>query len=141
MGDSGFSEDFDTDVEFSGYFKGILKDVATEQEHWLSQDAVEALNQCLKAFLGDVVVDGAVAASERGKRSVITPAHILEALEAKGFAAVADELREKHGALFAASKKKKKDTGMSEQQMVSQQSHARALRVAARAEILCSRAE
>ena len=35
-------------VDFSGDLRKMLKTVDTEVEHWLSQDAVDALNEAIK---------------------------------------------------------------------------------------------
>merc|ERR1711904_32045 len=119
-GGGGGNFDF-SDVEFSGeQLRGILNSVQTQAEHWLSQDAVFALNEAIKAFVSHIS-EGSLKILESEKKNVLTPVHVVASLERSGFDAIAKELKEKHGKLLDVSRKKKKEPEISEEQMIALQ--------------------
>ena len=126
MDDSGYESQYgDTAdfVEFSGDLRKILKKVETEVEHWLSQDAVEALNEAIKAFVGDICEASLAALDADKSRKVLSPFHIVQGLESKGFGAIVREMQLNHPDLLQGKtrKRKKSEGGMSEQQLVELQ--------------------
>ena len=128
MEEGGYEENYGNDaadfVDFSGDLRKLLKSAETEIDHWLSQDAVESLNDLIKAFVNEMC-EGSLTALEKGKKKgkVLNPGHIAEALELKGFNEIAQELKDKHGNLLqVATKRKKKGADeLSEQQMLELQ--------------------
>ena len=65
------------------------------------------------------VCSGSLEAVESEKKTIMMPSHVLASLESRGFGSIAAELRQKEAKLITGEKKKKKDTGMTEQEMVS----------------------
>ena len=81
----GYEENYGNDaadfVDFSGDLKKLLKNSAADMEidHWLSQDAVESMNEAIKAFVSEMC-SGSLTVLEQGKKKgkVLNPGHIVE---------------------------------------------------------------
>ena len=94
--------------------KTLLGRSKVSEEHWLSDDARSLIDRCSRTFIKTVVEEAEKRAKEE-KRSVLTPAHVVAALESQavGCNAIATTLRTDHADLIAAKQQRSKGGGKS----------------------------